>query len=105
MVYFSLTYTFLNSTPCRPTFHLPVLESVRLEGYIVGPATGTVVFQATADDLFRLTVDGSTIMDTVSSEGGSSSSILTGETEMRKVSACCVVYKSDEFQKYDGDKP
>lgn len=62
-----------------------MFESVRLEGFIVGPATGTVSFQATADDLFRFTVDGSTIMDTVSSEGGLSSSILTGDIDMKKV--------------------
>lgn len=70
-------------------FSLPVFKSVRLEGFILGPATGMVSFQATADDFLRFTVDGLTIMDTVSSEGGLSSSILTGEADMIKVNVWC----------------
>lgn len=70
-------------------FSLPVFESVRLEGFIMGPVTGTVSFQATGDDFFRLTVDGATIMDTVSLEDGPSSSILTGETDMKEVNVRC----------------
>lgn len=58
--------------------------SVRLEGFIVGPTDGQVSFQATADDLFRLTLDGVVFMDTVSADGGSSTSILTANVAMTK---------------------
>lgn len=56
--------------------------SARLEGYIMGPVDGLVSFRATADDLFRLTIDGNVVMDTVSAEGNASTSILTAEIEM-----------------------
>ncbi len=56
--------------------------SVRLEGYIMGPVDGLVSFRATADDLFRLTIDGNVVMNTVSAEGNASTSILTAEVEM-----------------------
>ncbi|CAN0173091.1 unnamed protein product, partial [Ectocarpus sp. 12 AP-2014] len=58
--------------------------SVKLEGFIMGPTDGTVSFQATADDLFRFTVDGAVVMDTVSAEGDVSTSILTAEVDMTK---------------------
>lgn len=67
----------------------------------MGPATGTVSFQATADDFFRFTVDASTIMDTVSSEGGPSSSILTGETDMKKVNVV-VFFRQDDLNFSNG---
>ncbi|CAM9800578.1 unnamed protein product [Ectocarpus sp. 6 AP-2014] len=58
--------------------------SVKLEGFIMGPTDGTVSFQATADDLFRFTVDGVVVMDTVTAEGDASTSILTAEVDMTK---------------------
>lgn len=51
----------------------------------MGPATGAISFRGTADDLLRLTVDGVTVIDTVSSEGEASSSVLTGNVEMKEV--------------------
>lgn len=58
--------------------------SVRLEGFVVGPADGMVSFQATADDLFRFTLDGDVVMDTVSAEGNASTSVLVAEVNMTK---------------------
>ncbi|CAN0497767.1 unnamed protein product, partial [Ectocarpus sp. 8 AP-2014] len=58
--------------------------SVKLEGFIMGPTDGKVSFQATADDLFRFTLDGVVVMDTVSAEGGASTSLLKAEVDMTK---------------------
>lgn len=52
----------------------------------MSPANGTVSFLATADDWFRFTVDGKTIMDTISADVDESTSMLTGEVEMVQVS-------------------
>lgn len=58
----------------------------------MAPANGTVSFRAKADDLFRFTVDGIVVVDTVSGGGDVSTSLLTWEVEMvevrNKATAC-----------------
>lgn len=70
----------------------------------MAPVTGTVSFRGTADDLLRFTVDGVTIIDTVSSEGGASTSVLTGNVEMEEVrfaNIICLFVKSEKRWGYE----
>lgn len=82
----SIAAAFTPSAPLCPRFSA-LLEciSVRFEGYLMGPVNGTVSLRTRADDLFRLTVDGTVIMDTISSGGEESTSVLESTIEMVKV--------------------
>lgn len=81
----SLTLDWGTASPLQawPGLGFPAdFFSVRLEGFIKGPIDGEVSFRAAADDLLRFTVNGDTVMDTVSAGGNASASVLTADITM-----------------------